>query len=311
MMSAPHPQSRDKIITDDFDHLPSYQTVVHPSVAELPRSQTPWYKQAINWLFITGVSSLLLGLVVTSIESWLNSLGQLPLLASALFATNMLFVGLLLWFIGRETLAYRRINQVIHEAQVLNQLRVQGDKTAVTQWLEQLTQQHRHSEQARQLHQAFWQTVQAHHNGFERLELYQRMVSQPLKQAAEALIKPAMLQGAGISLLSPNNLIHSLILLWRSAKLVRDMAQVYGIRSGFFGNIKLLKIAIENMVIQQGVDLVVDVGIKTVSQGVFSKVAEKGSEATTTGLLLRRLGKAMIRQLDLNERVKQTSGKLD
>lgn len=153
--------------------------------------------------------------------------------------------------------------------------------------------------------------MQAHHTGFERLELYQRMVSLPLKQASEALIQPAMLQGAGISLLSPNNLIHSLILLWRSAKLVRDIAQVYGIRPGFFGSIKLLKIAIENMVIQQGVDLLVDAGMQKVSQGVLSKVVEKGSEATTTGLLLRRLGKAMINQLDLQERVKQISGKLD
>lgn len=310
-MTTQKPLSRDKIIEDDFDHLPSYQPVVQPVATETPRSETAWYKRAINWLLITGISSLLLGLVVTSIESWLNSLGQLPLLASALFVTNMLFVGLLLWFVGRETLAYRRVNRVINEAQELPSLLTQGDKIAVTHWLEQLTQQHQNSEQARRLHHAFWQTVQGHHTGFERLELYQRMVSQPLKQAAEALIQPAMLQGAGISLLSPNNLIHSLILLWRSAKLVRDIAQVYGIRPGFFGSIKLLKIAIENMVIQQGVDLLVDAGMQKVSQGVLSKVVEKGSEATTTGLLLRRLGKAMINQLDLQERIKQISGKLD
>lgn len=300
-MTSQQPQSRDKVIDDDFDHLPSYQPIVQPIVTETPRAETAWYKRAINWLLITGISSLLLGLVVTSIESWLNSLGQLPLLASALFVTNMLFVGLLLWFIGREALTYLRVNRVINEAQELNSLLTQGDKTAVTHWLKQLTQHHQHSETAQKYHQAFWQTVQAHHTGFERLDLYQRMVSQPLKQAAEALIQPAMLQGAGISLLSPNNLIHSLILLWRSAKLVRDIAGVYGIRPGFFGSLKLLKVAIENMVIQQGVDLLVDAGMQKVSQGVLGKVVEKGSEATTTGLLLRRLGKAMIRQLDLHD----------
>jgi len=165
-MTAQQHQSRDKVIEDDFDHLPSYQPVVQPIATETPRAETAWYKSAINWLLITGISSLLLGLIVTSIESWLNSLGQLPLLANALFVTNMLFVGLLLWFIGREALAYRRVNRVINEAQELTSLLTQGDKTAVTHWLKQLTQHHQHSETARKYHQAFWQTVQAHYTGF-------------------------------------------------------------------------------------------------------------------------------------------------
>lgn len=297
------PQSRDSIINDDFDELPSYQPVVQSSTAEVQTIQKPWYTRAGYWLVFTGISSLLLGLLVTGIESWFNRYAELPILSTALLAVNLLFVGLLFWFIGREVVAYRQVNQVIDEGDSLQILISEGDKTAITRWLEQLTKHHQHSETARGYHQVFWQTVQAHHTGAERLELYQRLVSQPLKQSAEAIIQPAMLQGAGISLLSPNNLIHSLILLWRSAKLVRDIAGVYGVRPGFFGSLKLLKVAIENMIIQQGVDLLVDAGMQKVSQGVLGKVVEKGSEATTTGLLLRRLGKAMIRQLDLQERV--------
>lgn len=298
------PQSRDSIINDDFDDLPSYQPVVQSPTAEVKTIDKPWYARAGYWLVFTGISSLLLGLVVTGIESWANRYAELPILSTALLVFNLLFVCLLFWFIGREVVAYRQVNQVVDEAETLSALIGEGDKVAITHWLEQLTKHHQHSETARAYHQTFWQTVQAHHTGEERLELYQRIVSQPLKQAAEALIQPAMLQGAGISLLSPNNLIHSLILLWRSAKLVRDIASVYGIRPGFFGSLKLLKIAIENMVIQQGVDLLVDAGMQKVSQGVLGKVVEKGSEATTTGLLLRRLGKAMIRQLDLQERLR-------
>lgn len=297
------PQSRDSVIEDDFDELPSYQPVVQSSTAEVQTIQKPWYTRAGYWLVFTGISSLLLGLVVTGIESWANRYAELPILSTALLAVNLLFVGLLFWFIGREVVAYRQVNQVIDEGDSLQILISEGDKTAITRWLEQLTKHHQHSETARGYHQVFWQTVQAHHTGAERLELYQRLVSQPLKQSAEEMIQPAMLQGAGISLLSPNNLIHSLILLWRSAKLVRDIAGVYGVRPGFFGSFKLLKVAIENMIIQQGVDLLVDAGMQKVSQGVLGKVVEKGSEATTTGLLLRRLGKAMIRQLDLQERV--------
>ena len=297
------PQSRDSIINDDFDELPSYQPVVQSSTAEVQTIQKPWYTRAGYWLVFTGISSLLLGLVVTGIESWANRYAELPILSTTLLLFNLLFVGLLFWFIGREVVAYRQVNQVIDEGDSLQILISEGDKTAITRWLEQLTKHHQHSETARGYHQVFWQTVQAHHTGEERLELYQRLVSQPLKQSAEAMIQPAMLQGAGISLLSPNNLIHSLILLWRSAKLVRDIAGVYGVRPGFFGSFKLLKVAIENMIIQQGVDLLVDAGMQKVSQGVLGKVVEKGSEATTTGLLLRRLGKAMIRQLDLQDKL--------
>ena len=298
------PQSRDSVIEDDFDELPSYQPIVQSPTAEVKTIDKPWYTRAFYWLVFTGISSLLLGLVVTGIESWFNRFAELPILSTTLLVFNLVFVGLLFWFVGREVVAYRQVSQVVNEAQNLTDLRQEGDKIAITCWLEARTKQHQHSEVARSYHQTFWQTVQVHHTGAERLELYQQLVSQPLKQSAEALIQPAMLQGAGISLLSPNNLIQSLILLWRSVKLVRDIAGVYGIRPGFFGSIKLLKIAIENMVIQQGVDLLLDAGMQKVSQGVLGKVVEKGSEATTTGLLLRRLGKAMIRQLDLQEPLK-------
>ena len=48
-MTSQQPQSRDKVIDDDFDHLPSYQPVVQPIVTETPRAETAWYKRAINW----------------------------------------------------------------------------------------------------------------------------------------------------------------------------------------------------------------------------------------------------------------------
>jgi putative membrane protein len=108
-----------------------------------------------------------------------------------------------------------------------------------------------------------------------------------------------MLQGAGLSLISPNSSVHTLILLWRSAKLVREIAQCYGVRPRFFATLTLLKIALENAVLQQGSDLLIDAGMNKLSEGVLSLLAEKGAEATVTSLLIRRLAKATIEVLDV------------
>lgn len=47
--------------------------------------------------------------------------------------------------------------------------------------------------------------------------------------------------------------------------------------------------------------LIVDAGMQKVGQGVLGKVVEKGSEATTTGLLLRSLGNVIITRILLSE----------
>lgn len=300
-MSQPYHHSRETTLDADFDALTPYQTASSSQdetlVTATPRR--PWYLRAGSWLIISAVTSLLLGSIVISIQSYLNNLAQLSWLSTLLLTSNLLFIALLSWLILSELNAYRRIQQLVSHPQALMKQIAQGDKQSLIMLLTQLTKIQSHSILARQCYQRFWQTLQAHHSTQEIQLIYQNAVTEPLKTEAERLVQPAMLQAAGISLLSPNNLVHSLILFWRSIKLIRDIAAVYGIRPGVFGSFTLLRVAVENMIIQQGMDIVIDAGVNRLSHSLLSKVVEKGSEATTTSLLLRRLAKTLIQQLNV------------
>lgn len=300
-MSQPQHHSREKTLEADFDKLPPYQNIPYGQNDPLivTTKTQPWYLRASTWLIISAMSSLLLGSLVMSIQSYLSSLTQLSWISALLLASNLLFITLLLWISLRELNAYRRINQLVTLPNTLITQIEQGHKESLITALKQLTKMQSHGTFARQCYQRFWQTLQPHHSAHEIQHIYQNMVAEPLKAEAERLVQPAMLQAAGISLLSPNNLVHSLILFWRSIKLIRDIAAVYGVRPGLFGSFTLLRVAIENMIIQQGMDIVIDAGVNRLSHSILSKVVEKGSEATTTSLLLRRLAKAMIQQLDI------------
>ncbi len=290
----------DDLITPTADHSPSFapniQTIDHRS-----ETHRPWYRHLWLWLLITGSVALFGGITVDIAMQYIALYDHSPLISIALLASNTLFMLLLIWLLLKEVFAYWRVNRFIQDHDQMQQQIARANKDEITQLLQQLT----HTSQADDLmhhrHQQFWRSIQPHHSGEERLSIYRQLIAEPVREQAEGLIQPAMLQAAGISLISPNNSIHTLILLWRSAKLVKDIALIYGIRPGFFGNLRLLKLALENAILQQGADLVIDAGVSKLSQGVLSLVAEKGAEATVTGLLIRRLAKATIDELDITK----------
>lgn len=298
-MSSPNLHSREVPLHKDFDALPGYTPTLPPVISADNDQQRPWYLTASWWLLITGTTSVMLGSLVNLVQNYLTTVTQHPIISSLLLVSNVTFIGLILWLLTRELIAYQRIKHLAVLPSTARTIIARDDINDTTKLLHQLTQAHSHMPLPQKLHQQFWQSIQAHHTAEERRHIYRQMVSEPLRKQAETLIQPAMLQAAGMSLISPNNHIHSLVLLWRSLKLVRDIAQVYGVRPGFFGSLQLLRLAIENMVIQQGVDMIIDVGVSRVGHGLLSNVIEQGSAATTTSLLLRRLAKATIRQLDV------------
>lgn len=251
-----------------------------------------------KWLLILGMLSVL-GFAVMDLVFYVEAhFEQHPVMTSTLVLVTIAFFTLLALWVKREINSYQRLNQVENQQSQLNHIIAQQDRVALVELLKARSPKD-HAGLAAQMHKRFWHTVQDHHTVHDLWQLYQQMVLNPLREKAERQITQATLQGSAISLLSPNDLIHTSVLLWRSMKLVNDLAQLYGIRPGFYGNLHLLKLSLMHAVVQQGADMLVEASLKQLSEQLLTLVAEKGAQAATTGFLVRRLGMATLNLLTI------------
>lgn len=284
---------------DDVQVAPTHQTPTLNPINENLVSNTSGYTK---WLVILGVLSVL-GFGVMDLVLYAQAhFDSHPVMTSSLIIITLAFFLLLAMMIQREIRAYQRLKIVESQQQALDSALQHQDKAALIALLKIRTPQYSMG-LAAQLHKRFWHTVQAHHSSDDIWQLYQQIVLTPLKEKAEAQIAQATMQSSAISLLSPNDLIHTSVLLWRSMKLVKDLALIYGIRPGVYGNVHLLKLSLQHALIQQGSDLLLEASLKQLSEHLLAKIAEKGAQAATTGFLVRRLGMATIDMLSVKYHV--------
>jgi putative membrane protein len=293
-------QSRTQleVLQVDFDELPKPKAIIETKDDDGDTENNVKQSRLWLWLVVTGlislvgVSALQLGLF------FYDSFVTTPVLTSVLAIVTVIFFVLLTTLLGGEVWAYRRIGVIENLPQQATAMLANADKKCVNHFINKLHALQAEGTFAHSCYQQYERTVQPHHTGQERLTIYREYVAYPLRERAKKLVNKASVQAGGIALISPNHFIHTVILLWRSAKLVRDIAQVYGIRTGFSGNIKLLKISLAHAIAQQAVDQLADLALEHISSGVSAQLGSKAIEGTATALLVRRLGNATIEEFD-------------
>jgi putative membrane protein len=294
-----------EVLTVEFDDLPKAKDMAETITHDATDRDTDANQSKIwLWLIITGFVSLLgvsaLQLGLFFVESFKTT----PILTSLLAVVTLVFFALLSYVLGREILAYRRIAMIENLPQQAATVLANADKASVNHLITQLHSRQTTGSFVSHCYQQYQATIQAHHTGQERLAIYRDKVATPLRERAKKCITQASLQAGGLSLISPNAFIHTSILLWRSAKLVRDIALVYGVRTGFAGNIKLLKMSLAHAIAQQTLDQLTDLALEHASSSISAHLGNKAIEGTATALLVRRLGNATIEELDVFARAK-------
>jgi putative membrane protein len=254
-----------------------------------------------NWLtgLLLGIVSLMaMGLYQawqTVAHAWLTS----PIIGGSLGLLVVAFASVLSVLIWREVQGYRRINRIDLQ---LNHLKKLDDTSERQAWLDfyQQNQQLQTSQHAQAFHYSFFQKVKPHHTPQELNKLYHYHVLEPLKSAARTVIKKDMMASAAISGLSPNAFFQTIALVWLHLKMVRQVAQIYGFRPGFIGQVKLLKMAFNSMVILSLTDVATEMLMSDLlGPGVLSKVSAQSAEAVVSARLTCRLGEGIIEALTL------------
>jgi putative membrane protein len=287
----------------DFDALKGVEAPI-----ELPKEinyaqHTPKSSKAWGWLLISGLLSLL----GFALVDWLMAIEQAyrathALYAFALAALSLGFMGLVVFLVWREVRSFWVISALSEEKQQLHALILLGEKRPILAALKQLANKQAQSPYARDAYQAFFSSLKPHHSSEEVLTLYRQKVTEPLKSQAETLLMSEALKGGMVNALGPNTLIQTLLLFWINLRLLKKIARYYGIRPGFLGGFRLLRIALENLAIIAATDIATDATANLMSQKALSLVTERGADALMAWKLTQRLGLALIDQLDFAKR---------
>jgi putative membrane protein len=143
-----------------------------------------------------------------------------------------------------------------------------------------------------------WQgVVQAQHSDEEQLQLFERFVLSELDKQAQQLIYRAATDTSLAVAISPFALADMLIVLWRSSRLVRELAQLYGGAIGQLRSMVLLKRLLAALLWAGGSELALDMASDVMSSELTAKLSARAGQGIIAGLLVARLGNLAQQQL--------------
>jgi putative membrane protein len=292
--------SQAEIVAIDFDAL---QGVDGPreSPKDIHYSQKETYTHSRAWMGV--LISGLLSFLGFALVDWMLSIEQVyrqthPLYALLLAAVSLGFIGFLGYLVVVELRSYFSLSALREDKQHLHRLMALESKKPFLLALNQMAHKQKSSPYARDAYQDFFASVKPHHDLNEIVTLYHAKVTETLKGHAEKLLLEEAMKGGLLNALGPNTLVQTLLLFWVNMRVLKRIARLYGLRPGFFGGFRLLRIALENLAILAATDVVTDAAAHLMGQKALSLVTERGADALMAWKLTLRLGEALIDELD-------------
>ena len=138
---------------------------------------------------------------------------------------------------------------------------------------------------------AQWQQAcQLHHSAAEQLTLYSHHLLSGQDERARAVILRWSSEAAVLVAISPLAVVDMLLILWRSVKMVDEVARCYGIRLGYWSRIRLFRLIARHMLYAGVSELVTDVGLDWLGAELTARLSTRIAQGLGAGLLTARLG---------------------
>lgn len=140
----------------------------------------------------------------------------------------------------------------------------------------------------------FHNLAQSHHSDRELLELLSRTVYAQLDQRCYQIIVQRGSMTAMASTIIPFVWLDSLIFLWQNLRLIREIAQCYGLKPGWSGNLFLARDVLLGMFMAGTADLMVDKVAETVGGHAASRILAQVGKGVANALFTARVGMAAM-----------------
>lgn len=143
---------------------------------------------------------------------------------------------------------------------------------------------------------------QAEHSDQELLDLFELRVLSKADAKVRQQIHQAAADAAMAVAISPFALVDMLLVLWRTSKLLRQMAETYGASLGQLRSLILIKHLFATLLWAGSSELALDLGSDLLGAELTSKLSMRSGQGLIAGLLVARLGLAaqqLLRPLPL------------
>ncbi len=256
-------------------------------------------RSGIRWGVALGISALLLvaGAIVIDAALWLDGLfarsAWLGAAAAALFGS---VVVALVGFVGgeyRNLLRLRSAQSIREQGHRLSQASGRFEGRGFMNDLLRLTSG---NPAGRALCEQYRDAIADTHDDREAMELFERIVLRPLDEAAYAAVRRAARDTAIGASVSPVAGIDALIVLWRSLRMVREVAQVYGLRPTRLSVLALVRRMFVTATFAVTADVIGDVLGAHLGGRLAGLVSGKLAEGVFAGVRTARLGLLAIEQ---------------
>ncbi|MGP9802269.1 TIGR01620 family protein [Rheinheimera sp. NSM] len=143
-----------------------------------------------------------------------------------------------------------------------------------------------------------WQNaLQPQHSDEEQLQLFEHFVLFELDKQAQQLVYRAATDTSLAVAISPFALADMLLVLWRSSRLLRELAQLYGGAIGQLRSLVLLKRLLAALLWAGGSELALDMASDVIGSELTAKLSARAGQGVIAGLLVARLGNLAQQQL--------------
>lgn len=141
------------------------------------------------------------------------------------------------------------------------------------------------------------QAITAEHSDQEQLQLFDRLVLTGVDKKAQQLIWRASTDSSLAVAISPFALADMLLVTWRSSRMLRELAELYGAPMGQLRSLAMLKRALAALLWAGGSELALDMAGDVLSSELTAKLSARAGQGIIAGLLVARLGYLAQQQL--------------
>lgn len=146
---------------------------------------------------------------------------------------------------------------------------------------------------------ALWYQQRQHYQHLQPVEQLQRFEEDVLGVVDQQVQRLIFSQAGTTALLvaaSPNAILDMVVVLWRSQRLLSQIAKVYGIKLGYMSRIRMWQQVFRAMLFAGVTELAADVGTSALGAELAGKLSARAGQGLALGLLSARIGVQAQRQ---------------
>jgi putative membrane protein len=122
------------------------------------------------------------------------------------------------------------------------------------------------------------------------IELFSAEVLRPLDRAAYAAVARAARDAGAVTAVAPTALLDTVLLLWRNLRMIREVAAIYGHRTGLAGTWFLVKRLATGAAVVAAADIAGSVIVQQLGNAVADMLAARVGEGAIAGARTARIG---------------------